>query len=168
VLGKFLRRGFENFTDHARFEPDVPGSVVDNGNLSARLLKQAHRLRVVAKLDTDLGQDGVGRPFDFAQAFFIQQIVSWDMALDVRRHQVAIRRGIALTQARAGTASARFTDVSFFACGHLNQPPWLNLPSPDQDRVPAHCQFYRYRRRAEKREHWTLQPVRHQDSEKPG
>jgi len=173
VLGKSLRRGFKDFADHARFEPDVPGSVVDIGNPGAGLPKQANRFRVVAKLDTDLGQDGVGRLFDFQQAFFIQQIVSRDMPLDVRRHQVAIRRGITLAQVRAGYAFARLAGVFFFVCYHLDQePPCSNLPGPDRGRVTRVDSQSRHTAgfadtgaSRKKQEHRTLQPVREQGLE---
>ena len=104
VLREDARRaGLHDLAAHAAREAHALALDVGAG-----VLQDLQRLRVVAEIDADFFQDGVGVVFDDGQAFFAHHLKAGDLAGDVG-HRLAAARGASgafgLTAA-PGTAAA--------------------------------------------------------------
>ena len=80
-------------------------------DVGAGLAPDFERLRVVAEFEADFLDDPVGLIFEFDQAFFAEEFVERDFALDVGGCGDLRSRALA-----SGSASASATGASGFCC----------------------------------------------------
>ncbi len=124
MLDKFARRaGLDQLAAHAACEAHPLTLHVGAGGAP-----DLQRLRVVAKLDTDLVQDRFRIALDQRQAFLVQHFVVRNLARDIRHRDAAARQA----RRALGIAAAR-------AAGVRNCRVFAHRGSPFQMRIGQRC-----------------------------
>ena len=87
VLREFRRGGGQQTTNEARLKGHIPRLRPHFPRLAARLLKEAHSLRVFAKLDADFGQNPVGGRDDRIKPLLRRDVMGGNAARDIGHMQ---------------------------------------------------------------------------------